>query len=423
VYLVDHVAPPPEEARKFACGLRSIGLYDDLTLQGEGLDQTIIRTAAECNTNALLGWATSRVHLADLTVDGAGLNAGYGIAIFGLDYGKGTAFSDVSLRRVKATGFGGSAIGIAGGQRVVLEQCVGMGSKIGFELGSPSMDYWVLHCTATGCTNGTLIFDPADQYNEAGNLRPRVVGGLYDGEGKASGVALWDCFEPMIVGVTARQGVTTNLQISLSHRETITTPVGGGLIEGCLAEGSVGSAAGRYGLGACQDGVRVIACSVTGNEDVGVLAAPGDGGQVGVYHCTFRAGPGDVQRYAVVPQGERVVLQAHGNLYDGRGDGFLGNPDALAVPGSCLSENAHFNPVGLLPPVEGPVSGVFVANPHPYAVEVYLHSGQVAAVVKRDVAGKTAQVASASNVSVRLQPGEAISLEYTARPEWSWFGV
>jgi len=423
VYLVDNVMPPPKEAQAFGCGLRSLGLYDDLTLRGEGMDQTIIRTAAECNTNAILGWATSRVRLEDLTVDGAGLNAGYGLAIFGLDYGQGTAFSDVYLRRVKATGFGGSAIGIAGGQRVVLEQCAGLNSKIGFELGSPSVDYWVLHCTAAGCTNSTLIFDPADQYNEAGNLRPRVIGGLYDGEGKASGVALWDCFEPLIVGVTARRGVTTNLQIAPSYRETITSPVGGGLIEACVAEGSVGSEAGRYGIGACQDGVRVVACSVVGNEDVGLLAAPGDGGQVGVYHCTFRAGAGDVQRYALVPRGERVRLQAQGNLYDGRGDGFIGNLGALAVPGSCLSGNTGFNPVGLLPSVEVPAAGVFVPNPHPYPVEVYVHSGQVTAVAKRDAAGNAAPVASATNVSVRLQPGEALSIEYTARPAWSWFGL
>ena len=418
VYLVDHTSPPSPDARRFGCGLQSIGLYGDVTLRGEGLDQTIIRTAAECNTNALLGWQTSRVCLEDLTVDGARLNAGYGIAIFGM----GTSFSDVYLRRVKVTGFGGSAIGIAGGRRVTIEQCCGLNSAIGLELGSPSVDYQVLHCTACGCTNGTLIFDPADQYNEAGNARPRVVGGVYDGEGRASGVALWDCWEPALIGVTAVRGVTTNLQISSSHRPTITTPVGGGLMEACLAEASVGSAAGRYGIGACQDGVRVLGCSVVGNEDLGVLAAPDPGGRIGVFGCAFGAGEGDRQRYAIVPQGEGVALHAGSNLWDGRGDGFLGNPAALAASASRLTGNAGFNPVGLLTPPEMPTSGDFAPNPHPFPVEVHVHSGRVRTMRKRDARGREALVAAhASNV--RLEPGEAVAISYSRPPAWTWFGL
>ena len=418
-YLVDNTLPPPGEARQqLGCGPASLRLYDHITLRGEGLDRTIIRIAANCNTNTILAWAASRIGIEDLTLDGAGRNAGYGVAIFGM----GMSFADVYLRRVKATGFGGSAIAVAGGQRVVIEQCAGLASKIGFELGAPSADYLALHCTAYGCTNGTLIFDPADQYNEAGNLRPRVIGGLYDGEGKASGVALADCLDPVIQGVVARRGVTTNIQISSSYRKTITTPVGGGLIESCIAEGSVGSAAGRYGIGACQDGAQVIGCIIAGNEDVGVLAAPGDGGTVSVHDCAFRAGQGGVQRYAILPQGRGVALQAHGNLYDGGGQGFIASLEALAVPGSCLSENLHFNPVGLLPVPQVPASGEFVPNPHPFAAQAHIHSGRVQAVFKRDLSGKTAQVGSASNLAVTLQPGEAVAVKYSQRPKWAWFG-
>ena len=134
VYLVDNTLPPPGEARQqLGCGPASLRLYDDITLRGEGMDGTIIRIAANCNTNTILAWAASRVAIEDLTLDGAGLNAGYGVAIFGM----GVSFADVYLRRVKATGFGGSAIAVAGGQRAIVEQCVGAGSKIGFELGSP----------------------------------------------------------------------------------------------------------------------------------------------------------------------------------------------------------------------------------------------------------------------------------------------
>ena len=78
--------------------MRSVLLYDNITLKGDGTDKTIIRTAAKCNTNAILGWETSSVCIEDLTVDGAGLNAGYGIAIFG--------WGDFLQRRLPAPGEG-----------------------------------------------------------------------------------------------------------------------------------------------------------------------------------------------------------------------------------------------------------------------------------------------------------------------------
>jgi hypothetical protein len=418
IYPVDAALPPPEDARASGCGMRSILLYDDVALRGEGMEQTIIRAAAKCNTNAILGWATSRVSIEDLTVDGAGLNAGYGVAIFSM----GTSFSDVFLRRVKATGFGGSAIAVAGGERVVLEHCVGIDSKIGFELGAPSQDYLVLHCTAYGCWNGTLVFDSADSSSQMGNVRPRVIGGLYDGEGKASGVALWDCFEPIIAGVTAVRGVTTNIQISRLGSAPIKTPVQGGLIEGCLAQGSGRSAAGAYGVGAMQDGVRVVNCTIVGNEDVGLLAAPPGGGSIGVYDCTFRPGDHETQRHAIAAQGQRVCVIARGNLHDGPRDRFVRDADALAVPGSCFTDNAGFNPVGLLRAVDVPQPGAFAPNRHPYSVQVHIHSGKVTRVLKRDVKGMSEPIASASDVNLRLHPGEAVAIEYAERPEWTWFG-
>ena len=202
-YEIDNVMPPPEAAQVFGCGNRSLGIYDNITLRGEGIDRTIIQTAGKCNTNAILGWETSNIAIEDLTFDGAGLNEGYGIAIFGM----GTnSFRDVWLRRVKCVNFGVSALAVAGGERVVVEQCVTSGSKTGFEMGSPSKDYWMLHCTAFGCSNSTLIFNPGDHFNEMGNVNPHVVGGRYDGGGTATGVAMWDCWQPIISSVTGDGG-------------------------------------------------------------------------------------------------------------------------------------------------------------------------------------------------------------------------
>ena len=418
VYPIVNVMSPPEDANRFGCGALALRLYDDITLRGESMDHTVLRIAAECNINTILGWQTSRVCLEELTLDGGGLNRGYGLAIFGM----GTSFADVLLRRVKSVNVGTSAIGVAGGERVTIEQCVAAGAKTGFEFGAPSKDYWVLHCTARNCSNSTLIFNPADHYNEMGNLHPHVIGGMYDGEGKAAGVVLWDCYEPIISGVTATRGVTTNLQIATSNRSTITTPVGGGIIESCVALGSVGSPAGRYGIGACQDGVRVTGCSVVANEDVGIVARPGDGGQVIVAHCVFRTGEQGRQKYGIVPGDRNVRLLATGNAYDGPSKTFLGNAGALAVPGSLFSDNAGYNPVGLLPGAHVPASGEFVANTHPCRVEAHVYGGAVMQVRKRDVTGTAATVAVGSNVAVRLEPGEAVAIEYAERPEWTWFG-
>lgn len=418
VFPIVNVMAPPEDARRFACGACALRLYDDITLRGEGIDHTVLRMATECSINMILGWQTSRVCLEELTFDGGGLNRGYGVAIFGM----GTSFADVLLRRVKSVNVGNSAFGVAGGERVTIEQCVAAGTQTGFELGAPSKDYWVLHCTARDCSNSTLIFNPADHYNEMGNLHPHVIGGTYDGEGTASGVALWDCFEPIMSGVTATRGVTTNLQIASSNRSTITTPVGGGIIQSCVAMESVGSPAGKYGIGACQDGVRVIGCSVVANEDLGIVARPGDGGQVIVAHCVFRTGEHRRQKYGIVPGDRNVRLIATGNAYDGPSNTFLANAKALAVPGSLLADNAGYNPLGLLAEGDVPASGEFVTNAHPCRVETHVYGGEVIQVRKRDVTGTPATVALGSNVAVRLEPGEAVAVEYTQRPAWTWFG-
>ncbi len=61
-------------------------------------------------------------------------------------------------------------------------------------------------------------------------------------------------------------------------------------------------------------------------------------------------------------------------------------------------------------------------NTHPCRVEAHVYGGAVMQVRKRDVTGTSATVALGSNVAVRLEPGEAVTIEYAERPEWTWFG-
>ena len=55
-------------------------------------------------------------------------------------------------------------------------------------------------------------------------------------------------------------------------------------------------------------------------------------------------------------------------------------------------------------------------------VEVHVYGGEVTQVRKQDVTGRSATVAQRSNVTVRLEPGEAVAVEYAEEPRWSWFG-
>ena len=170
----------------------------------------------------------------------------------------------------------------------------------------------------------------------------------------------------------------------------------------------------------CRTG-KVVACTIARNENVGLVAKP-EGGTIGVYDCAFRSGEGGIQRYAISALGKDVALVAQGNLHNGPKETFIEGIEALSVPGSSLTGNIGYNPVGLLPAVGVPKPDVFAPNRHPYPVEVYVHSGKVSEIVKRDCGGKSAQVGSGSNTRVLLHPGEAIALRYTQRPKWSCFG-
>ncbi len=420
VHTIEGSHPPPAAA--IETGPYVLYLREGVTLRGEGMYDTTIRSQERSGSNMILAWDESRIGIEDLTIDGQGRHRGYGVAIFklGPDW---DSYSDVLIRRVRSMGVSGSAFGICGGRSVVVDQCLAQDCAIGYELGGATRDYCVLHCTARSCTNGTLIFTQADRFSEAGNLYPRIIGGVYDGGGAASGVALWDCWEPVVIGVTALRGRTTNIQIASTHRESITTPVGGGVIEACLAEDSAGSDAGRYGVGAFVDGVRVVTCTLSGNEDVGVSVRPDAGGQVLVADCTFREGGRKAQKHAIAAEGKGIALHATGNLYQGPRESFLAGVNALDPARSLLAHNAGYNPVGVVHSPDMPASGEYATNPYPFVVEVHVYGGSGARIRKRDAGGNEGTAGVGPCSSVTLWPGEAVALDYADLPQWSWFGL
>ncbi|AEY69698.1 putative carbohydrate binding protein [Brucella phage V_19] len=62
-----------------------------------------------------------------------------------------------------------------------------------------------------------------------------------------------------------------------------------------------------------------------------------------------------------------------------------------------------------------PASGTPITNQTGRTVEVFISGGTVSQVTKRGV-----PVFSSSNVSLLLQPGDAIAVTYTAAPTWAW---
>ncbi len=91
-----------------------------------------------------------------------------------------------------------------------------------------------------------------------------------------------------------------------------------------------------------------------------------------------------------------------------------------------ISPKVPFNlsPTSGYPP-SVPASGTAQQNPYPIPVEIYLNGGAVTQVT-RTVNGTSYTVFSSSTGealsghTVRLDPGDSITLTYTTAPTWSW---
>jgi hypothetical protein len=82
-----------------------------------------------------------------------------------------------------------------------------------------------------------------------------------------------------------------------------------------------------------------------------------------------------------------------------------------------IQDNPNFNPVGLLTPPTIPGSGTAQTNTFPYRVRIYVSGGTV-----NNIAINGTNTGLTSGM-FELDPGEAITLTYTAAPTWTWFGL
>ena len=67
-----------------------------------------------------------------------------------------------------------------------------------------------------------------------------------------------------------------------------------------------------------------------------------------------------------------------------------------------------------------PASGTAQTNNNPYAVNVYIYGGTVTVIDYTPAGGTAIEVGTAGPATIRLNPGDAITLTYSAAPSWKW---
>ena len=70
-----------------------------------------------------------------------------------------------------------------------------------------------------------------------------------------------------------------------------------------------------------------------------------------------------------------------------------------------------------------PASGTAQSNSNPYPVNVYLYGGTVTVIDYTPSGGSSTQVGTTGPATVRLNPGDSITLTYSAAPTWNWVAV
>ena len=81
-------------------------------------------------------------------------------------------------------------------------------------------------------------------------------------------------------------------------------------------------------------------------------------------------------------------------------------------------------PQGATPSIPSvPASGTAQQNTNPYPVSVYLYGGTVTVIDYTPSGGSATQVGSVTPMTVRLNPGDSITLTYSAAPTWNWVAV
>ena len=67
-----------------------------------------------------------------------------------------------------------------------------------------------------------------------------------------------------------------------------------------------------------------------------------------------------------------------------------------------------------------PTSGTAQTNDNPYSVNVYIYGGTITAIDYTPAGGAAIEVGTTGPATVKLNPGDSITLTYSAAPSWKW---
>ncbi|MEF3306682.1 glycosyl hydrolase family 28-related protein [Paenibacillus sp. GYB003] len=105
-----------------------------------------------------------------------------------------------------------------------------------------------------------------------------------------------------------------------------------------------------------------------------------------------------------------------GNIVSGNNSGSIVDNGTVSTR-KYISQNIGFNPVGLLTAPAIPASGDTVINTNGFSVRVFIFGGMVSTIWLNGVGS------GVTSGMFILDPGEFISITYSAAPSWTWYGL
>ena len=67
-----------------------------------------------------------------------------------------------------------------------------------------------------------------------------------------------------------------------------------------------------------------------------------------------------------------------------------------------------------------PKSGAAQQNTYPFPVMVYVYGGTVTVIDYTPSGGSAIEIGTSGPAAVKLNPGDSITLTYSAAPSWNW---
>ena len=95
---------------------------------------------------------------------------------------------------------------------------------------------------------------------------------------------------------------------------------------------------------------------------------------------------------------------------------FTATSKIYGITGNSITRSAQLQPT--TPAV--PASGTAQSNTNNYPVNVYIYGGTVTVIDYTPSNGSAIQIGTTGPVTVRLEPGDSITLTYSAAPSWNW---